>query len=126
MTDGGTCWRAAILVAGLTGPLGLAGCAGRPAMRAAIPAGTALTGVIVSIRPVARPVAGAETGVLDALGAPSGAGAPFAPATEVIVREPDGSIVSILQRDPASLHEGERVRILQGVETRLVPLGVAA
>ncbi|MCF3947474.1 hypothetical protein AiwAL_11420 [Acidiphilium sp. AL] len=106
---------------------GLAGCAATPPP-AAVTDGRlpALTGTIVSARPVMLQVAGAEGGVLGALGAPRDADETLAPAIEFIVREAGGRIVSVIQPAPTVLHPGETVRILRGTVTRLAPLAPSA
>ncbi|MBW4036131.1 MAG: hypothetical protein HIU90_11720 [Proteobacteria bacterium] len=102
---------------------GLSACATRPnaVPMAAAPA-TMLTGTILSSRLVMLQIAGAEGGVLGALGAPASAGETLAPATEFIVRETGGTIISVMQPQPTSLRPGERVEILRGLTTRLAPL----
>lgn len=106
---------------------GLGGCAAPPPPVVAVaPGAPVLTGRIVSERPVVLRVAGAEGGVLGALGAPRGADGRLAPAIEFIVREADGRIVSVIQPAPTALHPGEAVRILRGGVTRLAPLTRAA
>ena len=103
--------------------LALGGCATPPPPPVAIDTGVpALTGTIMSVRPVMQRVAGAEDGVLGALGAPAGAGDSVAPATEFIVRETSGRIISVIQPAPSPLRRGEAVRILRGDITRLAPL----
>lgn len=104
--------------------LALAGCATprSPVAAHAVASRPVETGVIVSAREVMLQIAGAEGGVLGALGAPASAGETLAPAMEFIVREPGGKVVSVMQPEPTALHVGERVRVLRGVETRLAPL----
>jgi hypothetical protein len=101
----------------------LSACATHPsaAPMASAPS-TMLTGTILSSRLVMLQIAGAEGGVLGALGAPASAGETLAPATEFIVRETSGTIISVMQPQPTGLRSGERVEILRGVTTRLAPL----
>ncbi|MGC9271336.1 hypothetical protein [Acidiphilium sp.] len=115
-------WRIGAALGALLTIGALAGCTASPpaAMSSTAPPGA--TGTIVSAREVILQIAGAEGGVLGALGAPASAGETLAPATEFIVRETNGTIISVMQPQPTSLHPGERVRILRGVTTRLAPL----
>lgn len=100
----------------------LSACAApRPAPTPPIPV-AGLTGTILSSREVVLQIAGAEGGVLGALGAPESAGETLAPATEFIVREAGGTIISVMQPEPTSLRPGDKVRILRGITTRLAPL----
>jgi outer membrane lipoprotein SlyB len=103
--------------------IALSACATHPsaAPMASAPS-TMLTGTILSSRLVMLQIAGAEGGVLGALGAPASAGETLAPATEFIVRETGGTIISVMQPQPTSLRPGERVEILRGLTTRLAPL----
>ncbi len=104
-------------------PAALSACAGPPraAPVVAMTVGNP-TGTIVSSRQVMLQIGGAEGGVLGALGAPASAGETLAPATEFIVREAGGAIISVMQPEPTALRPGERVVILRGVTTRLAPL----
>jgi outer membrane lipoprotein SlyB len=112
---------AALIVALLTVSV-LGGCATpRPGPVAAAP-GATRTGTIVSARTVMLQIGGAEGGVLGALGAPASAGETLAPATEFIVRETDGRVISVMQPQPTALHPGEAVAIVSGVTTRLSAL----
>jgi outer membrane lipoprotein SlyB len=99
----------------------LGGCAATPNAAPLVRA-PAMTGTILSSRQVMLQIGGAEGGVLGALGAPATAGETLAPATEFIVRESGGTIVSVMQPQPTRLQPGEQVEILRGVTTRLAPL----
>ncbi|MDD2878505.1 MAG: hypothetical protein PHZ23_14900 [Acidiphilium sp.] len=109
-------------MSGLLAIATLAGCAAPRAAPVAVVQPAALTGTIVSARQVILPLGGAEGSVLGALGAPENAGATLAPATEFIVREADGAVISVVQPQPTGLHPGDQVHILRGVYTRLAPI----
>ena len=91
--------------------------AARPA-----PRGLAGQGVILSARQVILQVAGGENGVLGALGAPASEGFDMAPATEFIVRQDNGKVISVIEPVPNQFLPGQHVRIQHGVQTRLRPL----
>jgi hypothetical protein len=111
-----------LLVIGVASLVALTGCAA-PRPIAAMAAPTSMrTGVIVSSRQVMLQIGGAEGGVLGALGAPASAGETLAPATEFIVRQANGRVISVMQPQPTDLHPGEAVEIIRGVTTRLAPL----
>lgn len=114
--------RGSLWVGGLAAIALLAGCAASPVAPKAAATTMAPTGTIMSSRQVILQIAGANGGVLGALGAPESAGEALAPATEFIVREAGGRIISVMQPQPTSLHPGEQVRILRGIDTRLAPL----
>lgn len=118
-------WRS-FRSAGIVLPLlALGGCAighASTAMTAPGIANPAAQGVILSARHVILQIAGGQNGVLGALGAPQSEGMAMAPATEFIIRQDNGRIVSVLQPVPNDFRPGERVRIIRGVETRLRPL----
>lgn len=102
----------------------LTACAGYPAAgkTAAFTPDPASRGVIVSTRHVMLQIAGAQNGVLGALGAPRGAGFAMAPATEVLVRQDNGHVMSVMEPVPNNFRPGERVGIQRGIETTLHPL----
>ncbi len=93
--------------------LAATGCAGpHPKPLAATPASrNADTGTILVVRK-----AEAAPGVLAAIGQ---AAATDDPATEFIVREDDGQVISVVQPGGAGLGPGARVVILHGTATRL-------
>lgn len=99
----------------------VAGCA-VPRQSVPMAGATGPIGTIISSRQVMLQIAGAEGGVLGALSAPESDGEALAPATEFIVREGSGRIMSVMEPQPTSLRVGERVRILRGIDTRLEPL----
>ena len=107
--------------------LALAACAtgqaqtGRVAA-ASSPPDPAARGVILSSRQVMLQIAGAGNGVLGVLSAPRGAGMTLAPASELIVRQDDGRVISVMEPVPNDFRSGERVRIQRGLETTLRPL----
>ncbi|MDD2862518.1 MAG: hypothetical protein PHI71_15840, partial [Acidiphilium sp.] len=111
-----------VLVAAMVAVAVLGGCAAHHAGAVAVAPVATRTGTIVSSRTVMLQIGGAEGGVLGALGAPASAGETLAPATEFIVRETDGRVISVMQPQPTSLHPGERVAIVSGVTTRLMAL----
>ena len=98
----------------------LAACAGPPGGSSA-PPGPGSRGVILSSRQVMLQIAGAENGVLGVLSAPRGAGMALAPASELIVRQDDGRVISVMEPVPNGFRPGERVRIQRGIETRIFP-----
>jgi outer membrane lipoprotein SlyB len=79
-------------------------------------------GVILSARGVILQIAGGENGVLGALGAPASEGFAMAPATEFIVRQDNGRVISVIEPVPNRFHPGQHVRIERGIHTRLRPL----
>lgn len=109
--------------------LSLAGCAAGHAGTkrvAAAPSDMASSsgaeGVILSARQVMLQIAGGENGVLGALGAPAREGMAMAPATEFIVRQNDGRVISVIEPVPNRFRPGQHVRIERGIQTRLRPL----
>ena len=105
--------------------LSMTGCAAGHASTsgiAAAPRGLAEQGVILSARQVILQVAGGENGVLGALGAPASEGFDMAPATEFIVRQDNGKVISVIEPVPNQFRPGQLVRIQHGVQTRLLPL----
>jgi outer membrane lipoprotein SlyB len=105
--------------------LALAGCATGHASSAMIAPplpNPASQGVILSARQVILQIAGGDNGVLGALGAPQSEGMDMAPATEFIVRQNNGRVISVLEPVPNNFRPGERVRIVRGIHTRLQPL----
>jgi outer membrane lipoprotein SlyB len=111
--------------------LSVTGCAaGHASGIAAAPAASAspasrraaARGVILSARQVILQVAGGENGVLGALGAPASEGFDMAPATEFIVRQDNGKVISVIEPVPNRFRPGQHVRIQHGVQTRLRPL----
>ncbi len=103
---------------------GLTGCAGHASSeQAAIaPSVPADRGVILSARQVIVQIGGGENGVLGALGSPASQGMAMAPATEFILRQDDGRVISVIEPVPNQFRVGQRVRIQKGIETRLRPL----
>ncbi len=132
--------RAAILAMVLPG---VAGCAPRdtnPAYSAADIGGAASAGLgtIVSMRPVAVPVAvtglnGGDTDIrgnlLGAIGGVAGNAvahqADRGPAVEFIVQEDAGPTVSVVQGNALHFVPGERVAITGGARARLARAGLA-
>ena len=91
----------------------LDGCAGehpRPAADSIPPANVIYGTILVARQAEAAP------GVLAALGVAPGADNP---ATEFIVREDDGQVISVVEPGGSRLMPGERVMIRQGPETSL-------
>jgi len=106
--------------------LALAGCtapaANTPVAAVAAPlrqGGTAGGGTIVAMRPLPSD-SPARRSVLAALGvAPAEDG-----AVEFVVRGDDGRPISVMQGDAGELHAGDRVALIPGHRTRIMPVRV--
>ncbi|MGH7069473.1 MAG: hypothetical protein ACREFO_05600 [Acetobacteraceae bacterium] len=67
-----------------------------------------------------------RSSILAAIGVPPTESEPATGSeTEFIVREDDGSMISVVQGNEGRLKRGERVLIIHGPETELAPLGKA-
>lgn len=127
-----------IPLVGMLSALALAGCASVPAGkittgRAEAPinraAGATYGTIVATHRPAPSGRIGSDTidaKILTALGEapdplPEG-GTNNDTEREFIVREDDGQTVSVMQGDQPSLTPGERVLVVRGSETRILPL----
>lgn len=107
---------------------GIAGCAPQPVIapksQSIVPPPTAANATILSMRKVvANGNGNAWRGAL--LGNSSGGAAKTDPQStvEFIVRADDGATLSIVERNAANFHPGDRVVIQRDDETHLVPPG---
>ncbi len=107
----------------LAGLFSLAGCATHHGESAATPPSSAPAASIGYATIVAARQSGIEgTRILAAIGlTPMGAAAGRG-EVEFIVRTADGATLSVVQADRDNLRPGERVVVLSGARTRLVPL----
>ena len=117
--------------AAVLAPCLLAGCAaGRPAVTSPLAASTHAIpqtgegGVIVAERPVQGQTPGAVRGTILAMLGDAAVTPALAQraggAVEFIVREADGTTLSVVQGNPQSLRQGERVTIERHPQTTLV------
>lgn len=123
---------------GMLSALALAGCASVPAsaitaVRGKAPTDRAALATYGTIVAAHRPAPSArnrsniiDAEILTAVGDPSDPSAADStnPAAEqeFIVREDDGGTISVVQADQPPLAPGERVLIVRGSETRILPL----
>lgn len=83
-------------------------------------------GVVLAIRPVPEAEAAATRAVLAALDAGRQESAPLGaarPAAEVLVRDSDGGVISIVEPAAERFRPGESVTIIKGKRPRLVRAG---